>query len=751
MRTIFLLRGSPAAGKSSWVKNNNLEQYTLSADAIRLLYQSPVLNKEGEFTISQDNDYKVWELLFNLLEDKMSRGEFIIVDATHYKQSLLNKYKELISKYRYRAYVVDFTDVPKEELLRRNSNRDKYKKVPEAAISKMCAVFEQDTEVSKKFKILSREEALNLLNSSLLLSYDETYDKIVVFGDIHGCYSPLAKYFEENPVNERTKYIFVGDYLDRGIQNKEMIEFLLKYKDEQNFLFLEGNHEKWLRYYSEDIGAESSLDKEEAKVLKKYVSKTFFYELNKNKIRSSVFLKETLPQIQEFDKGDLRQICRKFAQMAYFKFNNKEYFITHGGVPVLPNLFIPTDLMIKGVGKYEEVEDIYTTWGKLPKSCVLVHGHRNIFDVPAKTRENCYNLCSSIEAGGALRVLEITRAGEEVKLIPNTVFNEKLTRIPEKLNNMTSKTNNNFLQDLNSNKNVQKKLLPGGIISYNFTRKAFYKGIWDRITCRARGLFVDAKTEKVIARSYDKFFNWGQVPETESAELKKTLTFPVVAYKKENGFLAMASYNWNTDNLLVCSKSTNQGDFVEMIKEELEKLPEEKLEAIKDYTKDNNVTLVLECINKDKDPHIIKYEENKLVLLDIIYNDFEYKKVPYSNMCKEAERLGLIHKSLEVTFNTWDDLYAFKKQQDVSYDDRIEGWVFEDSNGFMVKYKTRFYKFWKQMRTVKEKLQQGNNVKKIYSTEDEVRVFNLLKSKTREELLSKSIIDIEEEYYAKEI
>ena len=40
MRTIYILRGAPGSGKSTWIKENNLEQYTLSADNIRLMYQS---------------------------------------------------------------------------------------------------------------------------------------------------------------------------------------------------------------------------------------------------------------------------------------------------------------------------------------------------------------------------------------------------------------------------------------------------------------------------------------------------------------------------------------------------------------------------------------------------------------------------------------------------------------------------------------------------------------------------------------
>ena len=63
-------------------------------------------------------------------------------------------------------------------------------------------------------------------------------------------------------------------------------------------------------------------------------------------------------------------------------------------------------------------------------------------------------------------------------------------------------------QNLNNSKWVQKKVLQGGIISYNFTKDAFYKQHWDEITCKARGLFVDQQSEQVVARGYDKFFSW---------------------------------------------------------------------------------------------------------------------------------------------------------------------------------------------------------------------------------------------------
>ena len=752
MRTMFILRGSPASGKSTWVESNHLEQYTLSADKIRVMYQSPVLNKEGKYVITQNNDGQVWKLLLKLLEDRMARGEFVIVDATHYKSELLSRYKNLISKYRYRAFVVDFTDVPLNVLLDRNNARDEYKRVPEETIRKMCAVFEQDTEVSKKFNILSPADALQKLSEDLVYDYSN-YEKVVFFGDIHGCYEPIKSYFEARPFNDNFAYIFLGDYLDRGIQNKEVIEFLLSIKDKKNVLLLEGNHEQWLRMYAEEIGAETDISPEDAKILKIYGGKELLYELHKNKIRSSEFVKNTIPQIECFDKKDLRQLCRKFGQMAYINihdelFGDKKYFACHGGLPTTPTIFTSTDEMIKGVGKYEDVDLIYDAWRKNTNNITLIHGHRNIFDIPAKAGERTYNLCSNVELGAPLRILEVDKNGEALFEIPNPVFNKDCFKIQERVDVLETKTNNDVLKELNESKLIQKKLLNGGIISYNFKRDVFKNRKWNDLTCKARGLFVDAKTEKVIARSYSKFFNWGEVESTESKNLKKNLVFPVKAYKKENGFLAMVSYNWNTDELLVCSKSTNEGDYVEYIKEQLRCMTSDKTTAIKDYCKENNCTMVFECVDYYKDPHIIKYRFNHLFLLDIIENDFGFKKKPYDELVSVAESIGLEVKDLAYTFNTWEELYAFKKQQDVSYEIQYEGWVFEDANGFMTKYKTRFYKFWKQMRAVKERLQQGNNIKKIFSTEDEVRVFNLLKTLNAEnKLADMSIIDVEDIYY----
>ena len=95
MRTLLLFRGAPGVGKSTYIEKNGLKPYTLCADDIRLLCQSPVLSVNGNTEITQNNNGTAWKILFTLLAVRMQRGEFTVIDATNSNTSEMNKYKKL--------------------------------------------------------------------------------------------------------------------------------------------------------------------------------------------------------------------------------------------------------------------------------------------------------------------------------------------------------------------------------------------------------------------------------------------------------------------------------------------------------------------------------------------------------------------------------------------------------------------------------------------------------------------------------
>lgn len=714
MRILLLLRGSVGCGKSTWIEKNGLKLYTLSADDIRLLCQSPVMQVDGTEGISQANDNVAWKTLFGLLEVRMQKGEFTVIDATNSKTSEMNRYKEMCITYRYRIYCVDFTDIPIEEVKKRNANREVYKRVPEEVVDKMYSRFATQ-KIPSGIKVIKPDELDTIWLKRIDLS---AYKRIHHIGDIHGCNTALQKYLSDNDgMKDDEYYIFTGDYIDRGIENADVVKFLISIKDKKNVLMLEGNHERWLWLYANDCTG-----------------------------KSKEFELITKPSLEEakISKKDIRQLYRKFGQCAYYKYGDNVYLVTHAGLSTVPgNLsFVAADQMIRGVGGYHDFEKIAETFIKTtPDNFYQLHGHRNTKQVPVKVNERVFNLEGNVEFGGCLRCVQVDRDGIHICEIKNDVFK---TPEMQKEQSVVSSSTADVIIALRASRYIQEKKF-GNISSFNFTPKAFSKGVWDEQTIKARGLYIDTFKGKVVARAYEKFFNINERKETKFDVLQHKLQFPVAVYVKENGFLGIVSYNEYEDDLFIASKSTIAGEFAGWLKDMLYAgVSADNIMKMKEYIKEHNVTFVFECVDMENDPHIIEYAESKLFLLDIVYNQMDFAKYEYEEMCHVADQFGLVHKekAFEIaTQQEFFDWYFEVLEEDYEYNEnKIEGFVIEDSAGYMVKLKLAFYQFWKHMRAVSQETFKNGYirntsalttptanefyawVKELYHTEDKDRM-----------------------------
>ncbi len=670
MRVLLLLRGIPGSGKSTFIKQQGLEPYVLCADDFRLRHASPVLDVQGKLCISQFFDNSVWPELQHLLQERMQRGCFTIIDATNIRGSDLSRYKKMAEEYKYRVYVLDFTDVSLEEAKRRNLLRPEYKQVPEYVIDNMYERL-TDNKVPSGITVLKPENIASIWFKPKDLS---AYRRIVHIGDIHGCYDALRKYFTKEPMTDDTYYIFVGDYIDRGSQNAQVMQFMLGLASRPNVTLLEGNHELALATY--DTQKEAQRFRKTADELR----------------RAGVTHKAAYV------------FYRQLAQCVYYTFKGKTVLVTHGGLSCLPPqlTLIATAEMIYGTGSYNDVLTVDTAFAANAAADVYqVHGHRNVGGLPLEVNEHCFNLDGAVEMGGALRVLELDVAG--FKDISPDKPAQAVTKKAAKAACDTSV--GALLQSLRSNSYIKEKPF-GNISSFNFTRDAFYNKAWDSITCKARGLYIDTKRKVIAARSYDKFFNLNERPETTLAALQQNLQFPVQAYVKVNGFLGIVGYDAAGDRLIITSKGDWGGLYAQIFQETLLAELGDRVAVLKEYVKQNNCSVIFECLEPAVDPHIIAYDRPEVVLLEIIANSLDFKHKPYAEVQALAQQLGVQAKRLAFTLDNWQEFDSWLRQimqPEYKYEgEYIEGFVIEDAKGFMTKLKLAYYTQWKHLRQLSQ-------------------------------------------------
>lgn len=265
--------------------------------------------------------------------------------------------------------------------------------------------------------------------------------------------------------------------------------------------------------------------------------------------------------------------------------------------------------------------------------------------------------------------------------------------------------NEKFIQELRNHPLIREKVQESKphISSFNFTRKAFFDSLWDSTNIRARGLFINTETNKIVARSWNKFFNLNERNETKDRNLEKNLKFPITAYKKENGYLGILGYDDKEDELLFCSKSTIDGDFAIKFKEIFYSTHAAwHIVKLKSVLKEQNISMVFEVISPTFDPHMIEYDNDQVILLDVIKNQEQFDKLDYDALIE----WGNNHyprqiKERTIVLNSWKE---FTKWLDDVQNERIEGYVVEDSAGFCFKIKLPYYSFWKYMRSIKDRI-----------------------------------------------
>ena len=316
------------------------------------------------------------------------------------------------------------------------------------------------------------------------------------------------------------------------------------------------------------------------------------------------------------------------------------------------------------------------------------------------------------------------------------------------------------LENMVNSEYIRVKELGNDVVSLNFTRDAFQDGVWNDETIKARGLFINKVTGDIVARSYNKFFQYDETQETKDY-VDNNLVYPLYISKKFNGFLGILSvYN---NEFFIATKSTNDGEYCDYFKNILNNTifnNEQETKELFNILKENNCSAVFEVMDMENDQHIV-YENNPLALLDFIPNSLDLngidKDVELSETLKNKINLKSVVIAKNKKINSKEELDKFLQDME---ENELEGAVITDSNGFMWKFKTDFYRFWKTERNQLERILRGkepkgaNRLNSLDAQEKENGFINFLKeftkNKTQEELeellKTKSIIWFREQY-----
>ena len=686
MRTLFVLRGAPGAGKSTLIRHHGLTDLAVGLDDLRRLYSANLADLDGQPALSMSfgSEKRVVAAFKEVVTARIRQGATLVLDCTNPARKAYRDYASLARRCGYRVYVIDVQDgLDDAELLARNDTRRGTVGYVDPQVVLAIAQRVRDGDATVTDERASFED-VRRLNTVIEEDLAGRYERLVVIGDVHSCAGALAKvkraYGGWDP---STLFVFVGDLFDRGPDAAGVLDLLLDDgRIPDNVVLVEGNHDEHMRLVNADVRGGRW---EEARH-------------SRSQILASG---RTI--------GDIERLLARMVPLASYRFAGEHVLITHAGLAAatvdrlmsrgadgalrwdLTELTMRELLLgssergdtFQGRGSYSRSVEERLAHPRL----LQVHGHRNgdrqEGPGPEEAAPGVYTLEHGVESGGHLSVLQIDADGSRAVL----TFTEDRLGPAGAAADPTS-----LLARMRSHPQVRVVAVRGlpGVVACNFTRRAFNKGLWDETSCKARGLFLREEDSAVLARGYAKFFNIGQAPGPADVEevVRAGAGRPLTVRRKINGFLGIVS---TIDSRLQVLSKSGVTSYSEHAAELLSAQLGDRVQELAALLEREGVSLTFEVLSR-RDPHIVQEGEDGLVLLDAIANE-EQMELDDALRLRIAADFGLPSPEVEVLAEAADDcaLQALAERIAQAEERREEGLVITYGAGEMTKYKTRYY------------------------------------------------------------
>ena len=197
-------------------------------------------------------------------------------------------------------------------------------------------------------------------------------------GDVHGCADELVELLALLPLTPEDTVVFLGDYIDRGSQSKEVIDTIIELSSRQKVVALQGNHEEMLLSFVEDQHSR--------------VAAQFIFNGGSSTLASYA---------DEDGKWEISDRHLQFYKELPCWYVTDDYVFVHAGLPLTPLKKIDPVRDKKKLlwtrGKFLSMD---YSWGK-----VVVHGHTPVA-APTITR-NRINVDTGCVFGRFLSAVEL--------------------------------------------------------------------------------------------------------------------------------------------------------------------------------------------------------------------------------------------------------------------------------------------------------------------------------------------------------
>ena len=231
------MRGTIGSGKSSLVTKLDLDDYTISNDKIRVMIGSRELTPSG-FRLPHSVNKQTYDIVHSLLEERMKRGEFTVVDAVNSDYNSCKYYIDLANKYRYEiAYYQMETSL--KECLKINKNREYFKQVTKSKVVELYKKIDKSNLPIRRIydidKYIDEVKVFNLDN----------YKKVIIIGSLNGNFKNFEKILGD--IDSEIKYIFLGNYFNNidlcGDKKSYWLGRLIELSNRENVIMLEGSRD----------------------------------------------------------------------------------------------------------------------------------------------------------------------------------------------------------------------------------------------------------------------------------------------------------------------------------------------------------------------------------------------------------------------------------------------------------------------------------------------------------------------------